>query len=455
VKTWGLILCLCLGNLVMAADERIPTQEDFAWGLALQLKDAKPFYRLTLPLAVYTGVLRADLGDLRVINGQGDVVPQHLALPVARQAGKAQVLAAKLFPLYGTRDSSIEAIVQRTPRTWQEDHLSITTRERITRHDEVLRGYLLQLDPHADTAAKRLLLDWRTDAKGFVQRVQVESSNDLEHWQLHQTQAVIADLRFAGERLLQQDIPLDAVRASYLRLTPASGAARFELTGARVEYAGRQSLAPTSRLSIREIETGDKPGEYRFELPGPLPVRQLEVLPGEMNTFVRASLYSRADPQRPWRQRASGIIYKLAAEDEVLQQTSLEVGRVQARYWRLLVDDSSGGFGTAQPTLEVSWTAHELLFAARGAAPFTLVFGSARVAPVRHNALLLELDRDQLAELTSTAVQVGDRYEIGGRAVLEPPLEVDWKRGLLWAVLVLASLLLGWMAWSILRQMRE
>jgi hypothetical protein len=440
---------------VIAADERLPKRQDFAWGMELQLQAAKPLYRLVLPLAVYRGVVRHDLGDLRVLNGQGDMVPQHLALPAMRQEGKSRVLDAKLFPLYGTRDSSIETIVQQAPREWQDDRVTITTRERITRQDEVLRGYLLQLNSQPDAVAKRLLLEWREDLKGFVQRWQVESSDDLEHWRIHQGSTVIADLRFAGERLQKQDIPLNGLQASYLRLTPATGSATLELIGARVEYAGPQTLPPTNRLSIREIEASDKPGEYRFELPAALPVRQLEVLPGEMNTVLRASLYSRSDRERPWRQRAVGIIYKLAAEGEVLQQTELEVGTVSERYWRLQVDDSSGGFGGVQPQVEVGWTAHELLFAARGAPPFSLVFGSARVDPVRHNALLLELDQDPLRDLTSSAVQTGEPYEIGGTAALEQPLEVDWKNILLWSLLVLASLLLGWMAWSLIKQLRE
>ncbi len=118
------------------------------------------------------------------------------------------------------------------------------------------------------------------------------------------------------------------------------------------------------------------------------------------------------------------------------------------------MDDSGGGFGALPPELEVSWTPHELLFAARGAPPFTLVFGSTQVGPVSHNALLLELNKTQLRDLTGEAVRLGSRYEISGQAALSQQVQVDWKSWLLWGVLVLASLLLGWMAWSTLRQMR-
>ncbi len=269
---------------------------------------------------------RADLGDLRVLNGQGEVVPQHLELPSPRQTLQTRVREAKVFPLYGTRESDIEAIVQQAPQRWQQERLTITTRERITRHDEVLRGYLLQLDPQIRLPARRLLLDWPVDTKGFVQRMQVESSNDLDHWRLQHSSAVIADLHFAGERLLKQDIPLDNLQTKYLRLTPAPGSAPIELEGVRVEYAGQQTRAVASRLANPSIQAGERAGEYRFELPGPLPVTQMDVLPAEMNTFLRATLYARADQQRPWSKRGSGVIYKLATEGEALAQTTLRPG---------------------------------------------------------------------------------------------------------------------------------
>jgi len=52
--------------------------EDFAYGMAIRADAQDALYEIEIPAAVYRGVTRADLGDVRVFNGQGEVVPHSL-----------------------------------------------------------------------------------------------------------------------------------------------------------------------------------------------------------------------------------------------------------------------------------------------------------------------------------------------------------------------------------------
>lgn len=456
MKLWKVVLLLFLSTGLVVADKAVPQKWDFAWGMELELTGTSPFYRMSLPFEVYAGIVRLDLGDLRVLNGQGSVVPQHLQLPSSHQVAENLVVEAKVFPLYATRDSDIESILIRTPREWREDRVTIATRERMTASDEVLHGYILQLDEEDHRRpAKQLRLDWQVESRGFVHRLKLEYSNDLAHWRTHHSSVVIADLRYAGERLHKRDIPLGNIQAKYLRLTPVGESVPIDLLGVSVEFAGETREVIPNRLTIEQIEPGEQPGEYLFELPGPLPLATMDILPGEMNTLLRATLYSRADTEQRWTQRGSGLIYKLVAEGEPLQQTEFQLNQTQDRYWKLLVDASGGGFGAALPEVELGWTPHSLFFSARGEAPFTLVYGSGRVGPVSGNDLLTGFDGEHLQSLTSRTLHVGARYDLGGHAVLSKQAEPDWKRWLLWGVLVLGTAILGWMAWSTLRQLSD
>lgn len=450
------LVMLMLFSGAALAESGLVQKDDFAWGMTLELADNAPFYRFSLPLQVYTAVQRPDLGDLRVMNGEGHIVPQLLQLPELHQSDKSEFVRTKIFPLYAKRESDVESIRIQSPLEWSDERVSVATRERIITSDEVLHGYILQLtDEDSLPAATRLYLEWRVETQGFVHRLKVEYGDDLAHWQSRHTAAVIADLRYAGERLLKQEIDLDGIRARYLRLTPVGDSALIDLLEARVEFAGKRKEVIPNNWGVEQIEPGEQVGEYIFVLPGPLPVASLQIQPSETNTLLRATLYSRAEQKRPWHRRATGLIYNLVVKGQPLQQTEMHVPQIRDRYWKLAVDSSGGGFGSRPPKLVVGWTPHSLLFAARGEAPFSLIYASGRVVPVSGRDLLSGFEQARLESMTSVNVRLGDQYEFGGAAALSKRLEPDWKQWLLWTVLVAGALLLGWMAWSTFRQLSD
>ena len=61
--------------LAYAAAAAAQSPHDFAFGIPLATEGDDAFYRVELPAAVYTGAVRSDLGDMRVFNGDGAVVP--------------------------------------------------------------------------------------------------------------------------------------------------------------------------------------------------------------------------------------------------------------------------------------------------------------------------------------------------------------------------------------------
>ena len=119
------------------------------------------------------------------------------------------------------------------------------------------------------------------------------------------------------------------------------------------------------------------------------------------------------------------------------------------------------------PTLHAGWVPHQLVFAARGAPPFTLAYGNAGNRGAQSAALAIESlipgYRDD-AGSTVRAAKTADtptvnvkaasaqpQKELGGAARLQQ--QIDWKRWSLWGVLALGVLVLGGMAWRLVRQL--
>jgi hypothetical protein len=122
------------------------------------------------------------------------------------------------------------------------------------------------------------------------------------------------------------------------------------------------------------------------------------------------------------------------------------------RYWLLRVDPRAGAPGEAPP-LRAGWQPQEIVFAARGHAPFTLAYGNYQAAsgalPIATMVPGYDSAKNPLANVA--VARAGEPITLGGAEQLRKPPDV--KRWVLWAALVLGVVVLGWMAWRLSREM--
>ena len=149
-------------------------------------------------------------------------------------------------------------------------------------------------------------------------------------------------------------------------------------------------------------------------------------------------------------------MYDLQYGDSTLKNPDIHQSVLSHRYWRVTILNGEGKF-TGDPVLKLGWIPEELLFVATGESPFTLAYGSARVGPVMAplTQLLSESTIKQQGHLVKPA-RLGATIDFGDDSRLQPPKPpVDWKRYLLWAVLVLGVAALAFMALRLYKQMEE
>ncbi len=65
-------IAVLLAQIVCAKE---PVPHDFAYGNSLNISEASALSEFTIPLDVYKGVTRPDLGDMAIFNGVGEMVP--------------------------------------------------------------------------------------------------------------------------------------------------------------------------------------------------------------------------------------------------------------------------------------------------------------------------------------------------------------------------------------------
>ena len=457
MKTGYFILMMSLlPATALMAEEATPGSRDFAYGIPLEVDGDGAIYSLPLPQDVYRHTVRSDLGDMRIFNGYGELVPHMLQRGETVRETAREPLDLRFFPLY--RDQPWEQEVKHI-RIADDGKGTIIDIER--RPDEpqergVVDHYLLDASSVAGPIEK-LAFSWDEVDDGFLVTVKVEYSNDLVHWKHLIAEATLADLAYEGYRLSQRTITLPPQEARYYRIGWPLGEKGLVLKSVSAEL--RQAAREMPREWQTLSPTGDsrRRGVYHFTLPGSYPVDRIRIELPQSNTVVRARLFSSsADESAPWHLRYQGVLYRLIRDSLTLENEPLVLQGVNDRRWRLEVQQNGGGLGGGEPQLHMGWIPHRLLFVARGEGPFTLSFGAATVKPAASDlsSLLARFEKREDDRSFVKLAHAGGIFELGGERRLQPPVApLPWKKWLLWAVLVFGVIVLALMGRSLYRQM--
>lgn len=422
---------------------------DFAVQVPLGLSGQGPWYRLELPLALQLSARRADTEDLRVFDAAGE--PQAFALfreqPTAQS--QSQQHGVHWFPLYDDNDAVGSAPRVKVQVSTTGSVIDVVPGTAVDADKRVLRGWLIDTSA-IDAPLTRLALDWNGNRDGF-QRFSIEASDDLQHWQAW-GQGQVARLAFANERVEQHDVTLPGRQARYLRLLWQSPVTAPALRVVNVYSSQVRALAPALNWSapIVGAATG-QPGEYVWRLPAQLAVERLKLDLIQPNSLAPVVVSGRSAATEPWQRLRTGLFYRLSQGEKESVEDELQMAGEPLREVLIKVDVRGGGLGDRVPTLRVAVRATEVVFLARGKAPFTLAVGNALVQP---SSLPLDMlmagDPKPLSEL-GVARLAGTPMIAGGNDV-EAPGVTDWKRIALIAVLLMGVAVLAAMARSLLKK---
>jgi hypothetical protein len=291
-----------------------------------------------------------------------------------------------------------------------------------------------------NAAVAALELNWPDTAVDYSGRIKVEASDDLDSWQTVVAAAPTANLHANGQALIENRVALPPTQAKFWRISWVGPAPRFTLASVLAEPAGSPVESAHDSLDVNGTAAAAETDADVFDLGAHVPVSRINVMLPEVNTVNTIEVSSRRSPGEPWRAVAQSGFYRLNTPEGEQHNAPLEIGVDRDRYWRTRIV-RGGGASQAPLRLHVEWVPNDVTFLARGRAPFVLAYGSATTTGS-------EIDLNQVpADVEIAPATVGEVQVLGGPERLAPTAaRVPRLRIVLWAALLLALALLGWMA---------
>jgi len=452
---------------------------DFAHGRSIEAKKPGALQTLLIPMAVYTGSVEPRLADLRVFDAGGEAVPHTIRGLAAQEPREDLSEPLALFTLpYGTARAGDGAVQQSVEGFWRRDG-SLRIDAKIDEKEATLRlesgaaaeplggraaGYLLDTG-ESTRAMLGLQLELAAGDEPFVTSLRVRGSDDLVHYDELTPRATIARLEQGEHRVEISRIHFARSRHRYLEITWPQGELPLELVSARARLAPR---APTPRrfharvkgsevkdTKARGAAANDEPQVFLYDLGGTAPVDRMQVELTRPDNAVAASLYSAAGPEGPWHRLFHGLIFDIEHAGTRHRNDTIATGALRQRYYRLEVSTRGGGVGGRAPTLDLAWRPEQLIFVARGPAPFGLSYGRAGVERSDFDfSDLLAITQHSGRELPVESAILGRERAVADPSVLDPPaLPLEPRTIALWLALILAVALVAGMSLRVLRQM--
>lgn len=449
-----MLLCaLATTPLAHAADDA-PARYAAHWDITLPA--GASVVRLQVPAAAMAQLQTRDWRDLRVFNAAGTAVPMAVQQrPPETVQAEPQPVILPALPIMGPADAANDVALRIEERAGQAVVRVETGPGRTRSTAEVQIGVLVDLG-QGTTALDAVALDanWPA-ARPFTFRL--DAGNDLQLWSHVGDLTVFRDA--AGVIIADAHLPLQGkpLQARFLRIS-WDVAGTGESTWVRsVRLLPQAASTPSERVAValnlpEALEHDAHVLEWQF--PFATPLAALDLRAREGNMLVPLRVLARQNDEAPWTPLASQSIFTLTQDGQSRHNDPMVLKRGAWPQWRLEADPAGPGFAR-WPQMTALFDPVQVVFVATGEGPYTLAAGRAD-APRRQLALddLLAGVRDPGVELRWTELPLA-QLAVPEQATTATLVAVRQRRGLqwlLWAVLVAGVLLLGAMAWLLMRQ---
>lgn len=455
MKRWIALL------LLAASSANATTPADYAAVFPITTNGDQAAWLVDLDIDVYRWSQDENLRDMAIFNSAGNPVP----LGEWNEITPTEVIEDRApAPLL----SLPRVVVLKRSTFWRSPSMDIRARQSEDQAIEVRsrkgyrpnREWLIDAE-NLTVAVDTIKFEWSSPKSGVVARFDIDGSSDLDTWWQIRRGATVLALEEGGARIDRREITLDRTGYAYLRLVRTDDGP--DLIDLRVEISGRHvdvgEPAPLqwADAEYRSMVTDDTTHEVqlRYELPAALPLTQLRVGLSDDNALAHLQLLggaSGSDGSMRWNPRGQATAYRLRHGDELIENPEVQLSS-GPRTRNLRLDTTTP---LAQPPrISAGYRPMRIVFLAEGNGPYQLAVGS-RVA--RHPDYPIATAINRLRDSPRwqpQAAQLGPMQKSAGEQAIAPPLpkveSPGWKRGLLWAVLILGAAVVGGLSLSLLR----
>ena len=434
-----LLLTLC------CQAQAAPEIRDYAFQAAISENDEK-LQRLVLPLEVILASTRTDLGDLAVFNVGGKQMPHSVVVTPATVSDRVIELPFHKFDRFLQQQTKIVTTREQNQQANSTSELETTERIAV---QSVRNDYLIELAPDEETRRfERLELQWQHEPASQILEVRIEVGNALDRLRTVRPRKSLTNNESGDPDW--RSIKSIPANNKYLRLSPVNAVTRFELQ--RVSGHYQETLAaPTLVHTLTPELVSDEAGEfYFFRYPSVVRAETMRIIPGGKHGIIVGDLYI-SDSREPEKKRLveRGFRQHNISDAEIKPSRAFDISRL----YPINVWFSSRTELPSPPQVELGYPQYEVVFLGDGNGPYRLAWGkhAGENISVNLNQLLAGDLKD--AQQRGALVQLGSTEQAGGVDRLRPQSALPWKKWLLWALLVLAALVTGRMAYRLYQEM--
>ncbi|TAG83008.1 MAG: DUF3999 domain-containing protein [Betaproteobacteria bacterium] len=436
--------------------------DTFALRFPVQIEANVGLQRLALPPAALAAIRSNNFADVRVFNANGDAVPMAL-LPQRTETTVPLPRTASMFPINVTQaqEQNLGGLQLRIDERAGQRTVIVDAGKPSTPAGTQTR----QIGALIDTSALVTKLDAiMVDADlpiGEPVSLTVSASKDLKNWRVLAEAPVF---RFGGEGSPGNlRVPLNSANLDkeYLRVTWPSNTA-IKLRGVQTVETPSAAVAARTELSLT-VSKGSSENEAIIAVPFATPIHALALRASVPNTLVPVRIHVRNAKSEPWRFVTSSVVYRIASGNAESTNPPLELNGLIAKEIRIEADRNPNAFATALPSAHAVVNPVNIAFVTSGNPPFTLAVGNKEAKPVTLplSSVIpgyVDGSETKLAQATVDVVNVIATAPAAPTTLsaIKEKVGAPSERSLvLWGVLIAGVLLLGGLAWSMVKPTGE
>ncbi len=433
---------------------------DFAKGINIEVDNKASLYKFELPQSVYEGVTRKDLGDMRVFNSDDELVPFSIksGKTSERKVRKPRKsINLPIFPLYRTYNKKNKNLSVKISSDKKGTIIDINNKSGVRKKTNII-SYLVDLSSLKDKPAY-LLFSWK-GKKNLVTNIKVQAGNDLNTFSTIISKATLTDISFGKNKIHKNRVNLPYFNRKYLKIVWPAGASGVEITRITAHFPTTSYYRKLSgkKITLTPQRSDAETSDYKFKLKGFYPVDKIKISLPQKNTLVNYYLLA-GDSYDSLRRVYSGKLYNLTIENSIIKNDDISISPNSSLFWLLRIDESAGGIGKKLPKITIEYHPKSIVFVARGEGPFKLAYGKLSLNSVYNQTdpVIETLIKSQKKSFVRLA-KIGSEYILGGDKQLEapkpPPKPFPIKKLILWIVLVFGVLIIAFMVFRLIKQMK-
>ena len=428
---------------------------DFAYGYSLEVDGDGAVYTLDLNETIYHGMISGEHADLRIFNSRGETVP-HYIRPVKQSALQTSTInEVDFYPLYRHHSSAqLEDAFAVYVTTDDKGAIIDINYGNNEPENRKLTGYILDASRFEHPISK-LKFGWSNQHQDFVIPVDVDGSQDMKTWRRIVSGHILSHIQHDEHSLLRDEIELASESDRYFR----------------VSWQEQMPIVLQTVKASKSVINSDEPRQWNyfeswnrdqtqkiiyFDTGSVLPADRLVIRNTRPGTLVKVSIESAPHSDGPWQAHYTGTLFDLQVGKQRITNLPIHLDFIKDRYWRVRPTEEEKLDGAIQ--LGLGWLPEQLLFIAKGEAPFTLAFGSAQVVTANHSLPQFKLDQETLRQQGKLikSAQLGAVVQLGSKARLQSTQQSpDWKQFVYWLVLSLGILFVGVLLYRCYRVMEN